>query len=204
MENKFDRSAKDWDNNPVRVKIAEKAIQELRHRVSPAPDIQVLDYGTGTGLMLLGIQPYAAHVTGMDSSLGMLDVLRGKIKAAEITNVDVLHHNIETEELPKEAFHLVLSNMTLHHIADTEMFLRKVYHALKSGGSCCITDLETEDGSFHHEPDNSIKHLGFDKNELAKHFEATGFEVLHLDTFHEVVRETGRRYPLFMAIAKKN
>jgi len=204
MENKFDRSAKDWDNNPVRVKIAHTAIHELINRVPVTSNMRALDYGSGTGLMLLGLQPHVHYITGMDSSEGMLSVLNGKIQAASLPNVEVQKHNIEMEDLPINAFDLVVSNMTLHHIADTAMCLRKMHQSLKVGGFCCITDLESEDGSFHREPDHSIKHFGFDKNELEQLFKRVGFEVLYLDTFHEVVRETGRSYPLFMAIAKKN
>jgi len=206
MTNKFDLKAYEWDQNPARVKIAEIAMEKLSSIVPLKPNMQVLDYGSGTGLMMLGLAPEVGHVTGLDSSQGMLDVLKSKIKNTDLNNVHAEQHNIETDPLPEAAFDLAVTNMTMHHISDTKMFLGKLFKALKPGGHVCITDLESEDGSFHREHDPSIKHFGFDKSDVKKWLLEVGFEIKLVETYHKVARENSegiRYYPLFMAIARK-
>lgn len=206
MTNKFDHKALEWDQNTTRVKIVETAIEKLSQVIPITPEMQVLDYGSGTGLMMLGLAPEVAHVTGLDSSKGMLDVLKSKIQKAGLENAHAELHNIETDDLPQNRFNLIVSNMTMHHISDIKMFLSKLFGALKPGGYVCITDLETEDGSFHREPDPSIKHLGFDKAYVNNMLSEVGFEVQSVETFHQVERQNNeevRHYPLFMAIGRR-
>jgi ubiquinone/menaquinone biosynthesis C-methylase UbiE len=47
----------------------------------------VLDYGAGTGLLTLNLQPQVAAIVAMDSSAGMLEKVTEKLHAAGIRNV---------------------------------------------------------------------------------------------------------------------
>ena len=206
MANNFDTVAKEWDANPLRKKIAQHVITEIKKNVKLHSKVEALDYGTGTGLILLGIQPYIASITGMDNSQGMLDVLQEKLTTANIKNASLFQHNIETNDLGKDKFDLIVSSMTLHHIADTSDFFKKAFDALKSGGKICIADLETEDGSFHQNQDMSVKHLGFDIQIIKTLIDKIGFASCKVYPFFSIKKETDtgvKTYPLLMAVATK-
>lgn len=206
MANNFDDVAKNWDANSLRQDLAQHAIDEIKKNVNLHSEMNVLDYGTGTGLVLLGIQPYVAKITGMDNSQGMLDVLTEKISAAKIENVTLQKHNIETEEIGNNNYDLIVSNMTLHHISDTFVFLNKAFNALKKGGTLCIMDLETEDGTFHQNIDMSVHHLGFDKQYIKDLIEKTGFISGNVSTYYSIRKPTEpgeKLYPVFIAVATK-
>ena len=207
MANNFDDVAQNWDANSLRTDLAIHVIDEIKKNVTLNKNMHVLDYGTGTGLILMGIQPFVASITGMDNSQGMLDVLNEKITSAKIHNVKFKQHNIETDELGTDLYDLIVSNMTLHHISDTADFLRKTFKALKNGGTLCVTDLETEDGTFHQNHDFSVKHLGFNKQDLKKLLEKQDFQSSNVYTYYSIrkLSEPGeKQYPVFIAVAKKN
>ncbi|MDP2815869.1 MAG: hypothetical protein Q8O19_04240 [Rectinemataceae bacterium] len=77
-ENKtdFDQMAADWDSNPMRVKLANDVADTIIREIAPTQDMDALDYGCGTGLVTLKLQPLVKSVTGADSSRGILTLLR--------------------------------------------------------------------------------------------------------------------------------
>jgi predicted TPR repeat methyltransferase len=74
----FDKVAASWDT-PMRVKLATDVAGAVSAEVRLATEMDVLDFGCGTGLLALQLQPYVRSITGVDSSQGMLDVLGSKI-----------------------------------------------------------------------------------------------------------------------------
>jgi ubiquinone/menaquinone biosynthesis C-methylase UbiE len=71
----------------------------------------ILDFGAGTGLLTLGLLPYVAHVTAVDASDEMLQVLADKLKAMGIKNVNTRHCDIGKEPLPDADYFLVASSI---------------------------------------------------------------------------------------------
>ena len=64
----FDSVAASWDANPVRVKLAHDVVRAIRETIPLRPDMDVLDFGCGTGLLSLGLLPMVHTITGVDSS----------------------------------------------------------------------------------------------------------------------------------------
>jgi predicted TPR repeat methyltransferase len=56
--------------------IAHSMIQEI----TLTPDMDVMDFGCGTGLLTVALQPFVRSITGVDGSQGILDVFKTKIK----------------------------------------------------------------------------------------------------------------------------
>ena len=170
------------------------------------PDMEVLDFGCGTGLVTLKLQPRVSTITGADSSEGMIAILREKIKGLGLTNVLTQHVDFEKGGRVEGSFDLVVSSMTLHHVADTETLIRHWHGLLRPEGRLCFADLDTEDGSFHSD-NTGVFHKGFDREKLKELLRKTGFREVRDLTATSVVREgegrVRREYPVFLIIGKK-
>ena len=77
---RFDQSAATWDNKPERIALAKAVGEAILREAKPTGDMDILDYGCGTGLVSLFLLPHVHSMTGVDSSSGMLDVLNKKIQ----------------------------------------------------------------------------------------------------------------------------
>ena len=205
-KNDFDKAATTWDDEPRRVKLAGDVARTVIREVGLSPDMNVLDYGCGTGLVTLQLQPYVGSVTGADTSRGMLEVLRRKIRESGLANVSAVL--IDTDkEIPVEGkFNLVVSSMTMHHIQDVETLFRKFHNLLLPGGRLCVADLDAEDGSFHSNT-TGVAHFGFDRREVRSMLGNAGFEDIREVTASVIVKdsdsEAQRAYPVFLMTARK-
>jgi cyclopropane fatty-acyl-phospholipid synthase-like methyltransferase len=54
----FDAVAASWDQEPRRVKLARDVVEAIRRELPLTPEMEVLDYGCGSGLVTLGLQPF--------------------------------------------------------------------------------------------------------------------------------------------------
>jgi len=201
----FDKEAAAWDENPVRTKLANDVADALIAATQPTREMDVLDFGCGTGLLTLRLQPLVNVITGADSSQGMLAVLDAKVRKQGLANVRTRIVDFEHGGKIAGVFHLVVSSMTLHHVPDTGTLLRRLYDLLLPGGRLCIADLDLEDGSFH--ADNTgVFHYGFDRLHLKGIFQAAGFSEIRDTTAARIVRtgEKGNReFPVFLITGRK-
>jgi ubiquinone/menaquinone biosynthesis C-methylase UbiE len=170
----FDRDASSWDQVPQRVQVASDIAHSMSRTLILRPDMDVLDFGCGTGLMSLALQPFVHSVTGVDSSQGMLDVFRRKISDNALQNVKALYLDLEKGDNLSGNYHLVVSSMTLHHIKEFRPLLRQFYHVLRPSGTLCIADLDLDDGQFHASNDG-VFYFGFDREDLRLGFHEAGF-----------------------------
>ena len=198
----FDSKAKDWDELPGRVERAKAVATAIREQVSLSRMMTALEYGCGTGLLSFALQAELGPIMLADSSSGMLEVLKGKIAHAGITNMTPLRLDLSVDPLPVERFNLVYTLMTLHHIPDTAGILGCIHSLLNPGGVFCIADLDKEDGSFHAFDAGFDGHNGFDRAELDLYLERTGFIHIRFGTCYTVIKGE-HSYPLFLAVAGK-
>ncbi len=200
--NRFDEAAKSWDSKPSSVAIAKTCVNNINERIQLKEDFKILDYGCGTGLIAFGLSNANHNVVGMDNSQGMVDKFNEKAKELNYKNVKAIKHNINEQDLPKNEYDVIATSMTLHHIKDTNMFIRKCKESLKIGGYLCINDLENEDGTFHKKHNNDgVEHFGFDIKELSNIIENHGFEIIEASVVHTDERND-TKYPVFQIIAK--
>lgn len=200
MTNSFDARAQTWDEDPRRVRLAANIFAALSQQIPLRPDMSVLDYGCGTGLLTLALAPRVRHIVGVDSSPGMLDVLAQKANAANLNHVQTLCADFANGPAPSGSHDLVASVMTLHHVVETETLLRHFFALLAPGGHLALADLDTEDGSFHGH-NNGIHHLGFNRETLALQLATCGFEDIRFSTAAHIVKS--RDYTVFLATAQK-
>lgn len=200
--NRFDNVAQDWESKLSRVQTAKSSVDNIIEIIDLKPDFKILDYGCGTGLIGFGLSNETNTVVGMDYSIGMVEKFNEKAKELGFTNISAIQHNINEQDLPENEFDLIAISMTLHHIKDTNMFIKKAKASLKTGGYLCINDLVSEDGTFHDEHKNDgVEHFGYDKEELCKLIEDNGFELVEYKIVYTDLRNN-KQYPIFQIIAK--
>jgi 2-polyprenyl-3-methyl-5-hydroxy-6-metoxy-1,4-benzoquinol methylase len=202
----FDKLAGQWDQNPVPVRIAGAVAEAIIRELGPGPDRDVLDFGCGTGLVTLKLQPLARTITGADSSQGMLDKLREKSGQQGLSNVAVQLVDFASGGRVWGTFDLVVSSMTLHHVPDPAALLEHWFALVRPGGRIGFADLDTEDGSFH--ADNTgVFHKGFDREYLKQLLQRIGFRDIRDSTATTVTREIEgngtREFSVFLITAGK-
>jgi ubiquinone/menaquinone biosynthesis C-methylase UbiE len=210
MKNKkkadFDKRAPTWDEKPSRVKFANGVADMIIREIGPTEDMDAMDYGCGTGLVTLRLQPLVKSIIGLDSSKGMLEVIREKVKTLGLENVRTQLLDFDEGEKIEGRFHLIVSSMTLHHIREPAVLLRQFYDLLLPGGYLAITDLDTEDGSFH-EDNTGIFHFGFERAYLKGLFEKAGLREVRDLTAGKMTKtiegKGEREFSVFLIIGRK-
>jgi len=202
----FDKEAPTWEDNPERLRMASAIASGILEQTSPDQTMDVLDYGCGTGLITMALQPYVRSITAADSSIGMLEVLAAKAGEAGITNVTTRQLDLETDDPLSACFHMIVCSMTLHHIEDIAGLIHKFTAMLHPGGYLCIADLDEEDGSFHADP-TGVKHFGFNREYLAGFLESGGFQDIKFNTAYVVTKpvQGGRmgEFSVFLVTGKR-
>lgn len=129
--NRFDLAAKEWDTKPTSQLVAKATSEKIRENIS-LENKQILDYGCGTGLLAFSISDEARMVTGMDNSAGMVEVFNQKAQDFGFDNIKAVQHNIDNEKLPQNAFDVIVTSMTLHHILNPNDFFIKCKKDIKT------------------------------------------------------------------------
>lgn len=202
----FDKEAASWDEAPGRVKMANDIADAISKEVMLTSDMDVLDFGCGTGLVSLRLQPLVHSVTGVDSSKGMLDVFKAKIESRNLTNVKIQYLDIEQGYALEGSYHLIVSSMTFHHVKEIRPVLDQFYKISVPSGYLCIADLDPDEGMFHDNNDG-IFHFGFDRAELRGTFIEAGFEDIRDRTAAEIIKPAPdggtRLFTVFLMTGRK-
>ena len=202
----FDAAAASWDEKPARVKLAGEVAAAIIRQVAPNRAMKVADFGCGTGLVSLRLQPLVAFITGIDSSQGMLDILKAKIAEGKLPNIDTRLLDVEKGETLTGEYDLITSSMTLHHMRDPEALLRQLGAALVSGGILAIADLEPDGGLFH-DDNTGVFHHGFDRVAVRAMFAEAGFDDIRDSRATEIVKRVAdgskKAFSVFLVSGRK-
>jgi ubiquinone/menaquinone biosynthesis C-methylase UbiE len=202
----FGQEAANWDQVPGRVKVARDIAQSMIKEITLAPNMDVLDFGCGTGLLTFALQPFVRSITGVDSSPGMLDVFQTKIKEQHLSNVKANHLDLDNGEVLTGSYHLIVSSMTLHHVKNISPLLKQFYSILLPAGRLAIADLDLDDGKFHSNNDG-VFHFGFDRTKLRRAFTEAGFSNVQDVSAAEIEKETlnkeMRQFTVFLMTGQK-
>jgi len=207
--NKFNNEAAMWDSDPRRRALADAVSGAIIAKCAPGKSMNALEAGCGTGLVTITIAPLVKSLTAIDTSQEMLCVLQEKIRTLNIENVEPALLDLSSPSANfdlEEAFDLIYSSMTLHHIRDSAGFLNRIATLLAPGGTLAIADLEREDGHFHDDPNEEVHH-GFDPTGLTALIEAAGLHDVAFNTIYTVNKKNSEgkttEYPVFLLTATK-
>jgi cyclopropane fatty-acyl-phospholipid synthase-like methyltransferase len=192
----FAHKASSYEQNKDRVDNVAHIAEAIVARVHLSKSMHLMDFGSGTGLLLERIAPHVGKITAVDVSQSMNAQLREKLPrlACEVELVEI---DLEKTSLNR-TFDGIISSMTLHHIKDIAAMFAKFHAMLNKGGFVAIADLDREDGSFHTE-DTGVHHAGFDRETITKIATDAGFQNVATTTV-SVINKRGKDYPVFLLV----
>jgi arsenite methyltransferase len=110
-----------------------------------APGEDVLDVGSGPGLLAADMSPLVApggSIAGVDPSESMLAIARGR--AGAIDSAPIEYRSGEATSLPgaDEAFDAVTSTQVYEYVADVPAALAEAHRVLRPGGRLLVLDTD--------------------------------------------------------------
>lgn len=214
MTDFFDDEAASWDDKPGHRERARVVARAIADAVELRPDMTVLEYGAGTGLLGLALADRVGVVDFVDTSVGMIGVLRERIAATDPSGRLTAHLlDLGHDDAPRTSYDLIVAMLALHHVPDTSGTIARLAGLLAPGGHLAIAELDAEDGSFHghhrHGEDaaDPVAHMGIDRDELLRLFEANELTHASAETVHEIVKDTDageRAFPMYLAVGRRS
>jgi ubiquinone/menaquinone biosynthesis C-methylase UbiE len=140
----WDKIAKRYSKQPV----ANEAAYQKKLQVTLEyfqPDMEVLEFGCGTGSTAITHSPYVKHIQAIDISSEMIEIAQGKADAQNIENVTFRCSTIDEFSVSDQTLDAVLGLSILHLLDNKEEVIAKVYKMLKPGGffvtsTACLGD----------------------------------------------------------------
>jgi len=129
----WDRFAKSYANKPIDDESAYQHKLGFTRKLL-RPDMNVLEFGCGTGGTAILHAPYVKHIHAIDISAKMLEFAQANLDESGFSNVTFERSGIDDYETADESYDLVLGLSILHLLADREVAMSKVYKMLKPGG----------------------------------------------------------------------
>jgi predicted TPR repeat methyltransferase len=194
----FEIKAKTWDNGSERVHNTRTISEAILDTFTLNKEMEILDFGVGTGLLGFEIAKEVKKVYGVDTSKSMLEKLQEK-NTPELSIEAICQDIIQT---PLEnRFDGLVSSMTLHHIEDLRAFFTTINKNIKEEGFIAIADLEKEDGTFHSD-NTGVFHFGFSKEDLCKIVQDCGFKEVCFEQIN-TIQKPHRDFGIFLLTARK-
>ncbi len=200
MSDHFNEKAKTWDADEMIKKLSSAVGASILEHIHLNEQMNVMDFGAGTGLISSHVAPLVNKITAVDISEAMLDKL--VVKPELHGKVEAVCQNILDKPLSSK-FDLIMSAMAMHHVEDTGKLMQTFADHLKPGAKIALADLDKEDGSFHPADVQGVYHSGFERDDLQAILEAQGFEDIEFFTAHTVEKEDNA-YPIFLLIATRS
>lgn len=169
----FAHKANSYEQNKSRVDNVDNIANSIINSTKLDAAMHLMDFGSGTGLLLERIAPHVGKITAVDISSSMNKQLNAKL-ATLGCELEIIEIDLEKSDIDQR-FDGIISSMTMHHVRDIDAIFRKFHALLNDGGFIALSDLDSEDGSFHTE-DTGVFHTGFDRETLANIARVSGFE----------------------------
>jgi ubiquinone/menaquinone biosynthesis C-methylase UbiE len=195
----FERKAESYDSDAKRVSNVDNIANSILSSIPFNKNMHIMDFGSGTGLLLERVAPFVKKITAVDVSEAMCKQLGEKIKNPDC-EVEILQLDLTKTKLEMK-FDGIISSMTMHHIEDIQTMLNDFYTMLNDKGVIAIADLDNEDGSFHTE-DTGVFHFGFERTAFQDKAIAAGFKNVKIITASIDEKPHGK-YPVFLLTGEK-
>ena len=132
--------ARFWDRistKYARRPIADEAAYQQKLEVTQSyfePELEVLEFGCGTGGTAIRHAPFVKHIYAIDISPKMIEIARRKAVKARVFNAKFYVASIDEFVPPDRGYDAVLGMSILHLLANRDAVIAKVHAMLKPGG----------------------------------------------------------------------
>lgn len=134
---------------------------------------RIIDFGTGTGRMLILLAPYAQEAEGIDLSHPMLTVARSNLNRIGIGNARVRRADVTNTPLESESADLIIIHQVLHYLEQPEHALAEAARILIPGGQLIVVDFAPHDFEFLRETQGH-RRLGISEEDMMEWADAAG------------------------------
>jgi cyclopropane fatty-acyl-phospholipid synthase-like methyltransferase len=196
MTDHFAHKAGSYEQNKDRVDNVANIADAMLARVAFSKSMRLMDFGSGTGLLLERIAPHVGQITAVDVSQSM-NVQLSEKQDRIACSLEILEMDLAVTPLNRK-FDGIISSMTMHHIKDVPAMFATFHSLLNEGGFIAIADLDTEDGDFHTE-DTGVHHAGFDRSVLVNMAGAAGFKRVEAFTASRIQKHN-KDYGVFLLV----
>jgi ubiquinone/menaquinone biosynthesis C-methylase UbiE len=136
-------------------------------------DAVLLEFGCGTGNILLPLCQHVKHGYGVDISTNMCQKAREKIQTQAIANATVLELDLQEPSQLRDVnfpplYDWIVCCMTLHHVPDPMSKLELFTKLLKDGGTLVLVEFVGA-GTGHHSHEHHHKDEAHEKRHTPRH-----------------------------------
>lgn len=147
----WDRVAPGYAKRPV----ADQAAYEQKLDITRSylkPEMDVFEFGCGTGTTALIHAPYVRHILAADFSAQMIAIAAEKARTQGVENVSFVQDRIEDFDPPANRYDAVLAMSILHLLEDPRAAIAKSFDMLKPGGTFHSSTVCLREGMFWFKP----------------------------------------------------
>lgn len=140
----WDRMADKYAAQPIADEQAYRT-KLARTQAHMTPDMDIFEFGCGTGGTAITHAPHVRSVRAVDFSPRMLEKARDRAARAGVSNVTFEQGDITKMAIPPASYDMVLGLSILHLLEDRNAVIARVFDILKPGGrfvssTACIGD----------------------------------------------------------------
>ena len=174
----FNNIAEKWDS---KIKVDDKKISKLLSQISIKEGSDILDIGTGTGVLIPFFKQLnkSGKITAVDISEGMLKM--AKRKFGQLNNVEFKNLDVEKDPIEGVYDSIILYSMFPHLKNKSRTIKKLVDNNLKNNGKLLIAHSESRDylNNLHSSSDERVKEARLmEVNEQKEIFEKEKLKVI--------------------------
>lgn len=195
----FQYKSHNYEEDKNRVNNVENIAESIKQNIVFNKTMHIMDFGSGTGLLLEKIASLVNKITAVDISKSMNEQL--EVKRENLgCDLDIIDMDLSKSKLDQN-FDGIISSMTMHHVKDVKNMFDNFYSMIINNGFIAIADLDLEDGSFHTE-DTGVFHFGFDRKQFLNFAKKAGFRELKTISASIAYKPYGK-FPIFLLLGYK-
>jgi len=186
-------SVKFWNRNAARYarrSIADQSAYSRKIALTQQylhPEMDVLEFGCGTGSTALIHAPKVRSYLATDASSRMIDIARKRVEHDAANNLCFAVATLDDLQHRRKTFDAVLGLNILHLLRDPELAIHQVFSTLNPGGVFVSNTACLQDTRPHLKPIALLARMlrlapyvkFLSRQQLERHLERAGFQIQH-------------------------